>query len=126
MPNILRFVEQNSEIVSMLADETIWMGTQALGVEERVKAAGGPEIKTFIPKEGVVGWMDSEMIVTGAQNKDAAMTFLDKMETGEWLAKNFLDNGRPLFSREAYDILVKNGHEERAKRYMMDKPGDSR
>ncbi len=122
MPNILKFVEQNNEIVSLLADESIWMATVNLGIEERVKAANGPEIKTFIPKEGVVGFIDGEMIVTDAVNKDAAMTFLDKMETGEWLAKNFMENGRPLFSRDAYHILVKNGNGDRAKRYMMDKP----
>jgi spermidine/putrescine transport system substrate-binding protein len=122
MPNILKFVEQNNEIVSLLADESIWMATVNLGIEERVKAAKGPDVKTFIPKEGVVGFIDGEMIVAGATNKDAAMTFLDKMETGDWLAKNFMENGRPLFSRDAYHILVKNGQGDRAKRYLMDKP----
>jgi spermidine/putrescine transport system substrate-binding protein len=122
LPNILKFVEQNTEIVTLLADESIWLATVNLGIEDRVKAAGGPEVKTFIPKEGVVGFMDGEMIVSGAQNKDAALNFLDKMETGDWLAKNFLEYGRPLFSREAYHILVKQGHGERARRYMMDKP----
>ena len=122
MPNILKFVEQNNEIVTLLAEESIWMATVNLGIEERVKAANGPEIKTLIPKEGVVGFLDGEMIVRDAANKDAALAYLDKMETGEWLAKNFIENGRPLMCRDAYHILVKNGQGERAKRYMMDKP----
>ena len=56
LPNILKFVEQNIEIVSLFADESIWLATVNLGIEDRVKDAGGPDIKTFVPKEGVVGW----------------------------------------------------------------------
>jgi spermidine/putrescine-binding protein len=93
-----------------------------VGMEDRVKDAGGPEIKTFVPKEGVVGWMDGEMIVKDAANREVAWNWLDKMETPEWIAKNFLEYGRPLFNKAAYDILVKEGHEERAKRYLMDRP----
>jgi spermidine/putrescine-binding protein len=108
--------------VSLLADESIWLATVNLGIEDRVKDAGGPEIKTFVPKEGVVGWMDGEMIVKDAANKDVALNWLDKMETGEWVAKNFLDYGRPLVNRDAYHWLVKNGYEARAKQYLFDKP----
>jgi spermidine/putrescine transport system substrate-binding protein len=121
-PNILKFVEQNVEIVKLLADETIWLATVNVGIEDRVKDAGGPEVKTFIPKEGVVGWLDGEMLVKGAVNREAAWGWLDKMETPEWVAKNFLEYGRPLFNKAAYDILVKQGYEERAKRYLYDKP----
>lgn len=122
MPNILKFTEQESENAVALADESAWLGLCNLGIEEKVKDASGPEIKTFVPKEGVIGWMDGEMIVKGAVNKQVALNFLDKMETGEWLAQNFLANPRPLLSRAAYDVLVKMGHEERAKRYLFDKP----
>ena len=122
LPNILKFVEQNVELVTLLADESIWLATVNLGIEDRVKDAGGPEIKTFVPKEGIVGWMDGEMIVKDAVNKDVALNFLDKMETGEWIAKNFLEYGRPLLNRDAYHWLVKNGYEERAKRYLFDQP----
>jgi spermidine/putrescine-binding protein len=122
MPNVLKFTEQETENATALTDESAWLGLCNLGIEERVKDGGGPEIKTFIPKEGVVGWMDGEMIVKNAVNKDVALNFLDKMETGEWLAKNFIANPRPLMSRAAYDVLVKMGLEERAKRYLFDKP----
>jgi spermidine/putrescine transport system substrate-binding protein len=122
MPNMLKFTEQESDNAQVLSEESAWLGTTNLGIEERVKDKGGPEIKSFVPKEGSIGWMDGEMIVKGAQNKEVALSFLDKMETGEWLAKNFLANPRPLFSREAYHILVKQGYGERAKRYLFDKP----
>ncbi len=122
LPNILSFVEQNVELVNLLADESIWLATVNLGIEDRVKDAGGPEIKTFTPKEGIVGWMDGEMIVKDAANRDVALNWLDKMETGEWIAKNFLEYGRPLLNRDAYHWLVKNGYEERAKQYLFDQP----
>lgn len=122
MPNVLKFMEQQAEAVTLLADESAWLVTGNLGLEDRVKDVGGPEIRTFVPKEGTIGWMDGEMIVKDAVNKDVALNFLDKMQTPEWIARNFLEYGRPLFNREAYHWLVKNGHEERAKRYMMDKP----
>ena len=122
LPNMLRWVEQSSEVVSMFANEEVWLATVNLGFEDRVKEAGGPEIKTFAPKEGVIGWMDGEMIVKDAVNRDVALNWLDKMPTGEWVAKNFLEFGRPLLNRSAYHWLVKNGHEDRAKRYLFDKP----
>lgn len=122
LPNILSFVEQNVELVNLLADESIWLATVNLGIEDRVKDAGGPEVKTFTPKEGIVGWMDGEMIVKDGANRDVALNWLDKMETGEWIAKNFLEYGRPLLNRDAYHWLVKNGYEERAKQYLFDQP----
>ena len=122
MPNILTFTEQHMELFKLLADESVWIATQHAGGEDVIRDMGGPEIKTFVPKEGIVGWMDGEMIVKDAENRAVAMNFLDKMESPEWLAKNFLEHGRPLFSREAYYWLVKNGYEEQAKRRMMDKP----
>jgi spermidine/putrescine-binding protein len=121
-PNILKFVEQNTELVTLMADESIWLATVNVGMEDRVKDAGGPEVKTFVPKEGVIGWLDGEMLVKGATNRDIAWNWLDKMETPEWIAKNFLEYGRPLFNKAAYDLLVKQGHEERAKRYLFDRP----
>ncbi len=66
--------------------------------------------------------MDGEMIVKDAKNRDAAMAWLDKMESGEWLAENFLVSPRPLFSREAYHVLVKKGYKELADRRFFTQP----
>ena len=122
MPNVLTFTEQEVDNVRLLADGSAWLALINLGIEDRVSEAGGPEIKTFAPKEGTIGWMDGEMIVKDAKNGDVALNWLDKMVTGEWAAKNFLEYGRPLLNREAYHWLVANGHEARAKQYLMDKP----
>jgi spermidine/putrescine-binding protein len=121
-PNLLKFVEQNTELVTLMADETIWFATVNVGMEDRVKDAGGPEVKTFVPKEGVVGWMDGEMLVKDGTNRDVAWNFLDKMETPEWIAKNFMEYGRPLFNEAAYNLLEQQGNGDRARRYYMDKP----
>jgi spermidine/putrescine transport system substrate-binding protein len=121
-PNILKFVEQAVESVQLLANEEVWLATHNLGVEDRVKDAGGPEIKSFIPKEGSVGWIDGEMLVKGAANRDVTMTFLNEAERAEWIADNFLENGRPLLNERAYKLLVENGHQERADRYYFNRP----
>lgn len=121
-PNILKFVEQAVESVQLLANEEVWLSTHNLGVEDRVKDAGGPEIKSFIPKEGSVGWIDGEMLVKGAANRDATITFLNEAERAEWIADNFLENGRPLLNERAYKLLVENGHQERADRYYFNQP----
>ncbi|MGQ9599283.1 MAG: ABC transporter substrate-binding protein [Anaerolineae bacterium] len=122
MPNILKFVEQNVEVVQLLANETIWLGTQNLGVEDRVKDAGGPEIKAFIPKEGTVGFIDGEMIAIDAANRDVARAFLNEAEKAEWIAENFIQFGRPLFNERAYKLLEEKGHKERADRYLYNQP----
>lgn len=122
MPNILRFTEQNVETVQLLANETIWVGTANLGVEDRVKEAGGPEIISFIPKEGTVGFIDGEMIVANAANQDVVRAFLNEAMRAEWIADNFLEFGRPLFNERAYKILVDNGHQERADRLFYNQP----
>jgi hypothetical protein len=36
------------------------------------------------------------------------------MEQANWVAQNFLVNGRPLFNEKAYKLLVNQGHKERA------------
>jgi spermidine/putrescine-binding protein len=122
MPNILRFTEQNVETVQLMANETIWIGTANLGVEDRVKEAGGPEMISFIPKEGTVGFIDGEMIVANGTNRDVARAFFHEAMKAEWIAQNFLEFGRPLFNEAAYKLLVEQGHQERADRYFYNQP----
>lgn len=122
MPNILKFTEQNVETVQLMANESIWLGTANLGVEDRVKDAGGPEVKSFIPKEGTVGFIDGEMIAMNATNRDVARAYLKEAMKAEWIADNFLEYGRPLFSEKAYQLLVDNGHQERADRLYYNRP----
>lgn len=121
-PNVLRFAQQATDTVNAMVSGEAWLVTGNLGNEDRVKDAGGPEWKSFVPKEGTVGWFDSEMIVKEGANKKLLLPFLEKAEQAENIAANFLAYGRPLFNEAAYKVLVNAGQEDRAKRYLYDKP----
>ena len=121
-PNVLKLVSQNTETVRALADELAWIGLDNLGTDARVKDAGGPMVEAATPEEGVVGWMDAEMLLKESANKEAFPTFINTMEDASWIAKNFLAYGRPLFNEEAYRLLVRQGYQERADRYFYNEP----
>ena len=76
----------------------------------------------FTPKEGTIGWMDAEMIVTGGANTASIRPWLEAAEQPEHMAENFLRYGRPLFNEAAYQLLVDAGHQERADRFHYNEP----
>jgi spermidine/putrescine-binding protein len=117
-PNVLRLAQQNTDTINALTNGEVWLATGNLGTDERVLEAGGPELKVFTPKEGTIGWMDAEMIVKGGANAAQIRPWLELAETPEHIAENFLLYGRPLFNESAYQVLVDNGHQERADRYL--------
>jgi spermidine/putrescine transport system substrate-binding protein len=113
-PAFLKLVSQNSDSVRALADGSAWIALENLGTDFRVKAAGGPLVKEATPKEGVVGWIDGEQMVKASPHHGRFDQFLNAMEQANWVAQNFLVNGRPLFNEKAYKMLVNQGHKERA------------
>jgi len=121
-PNVLKLASQNNEVVRALADESAWIGITNLGTDDRVKDAGGPVVKPAYPKEGTIGFIDSEQIVSASKNKDAFIPFENAMQQADWIAKNFVTNGRPLFNEKAYKLLVNQGHGDRAKRLLYNQP----
>jgi len=121
-PNVLRLANQASDTITALKSGEAWIATGNLGTESRVKDQGGPDLNVFTPKEGTIGWMDSEMVVKGGANENLIMPFLEKAEQAEYIAANFILNGRPLFNEEAYKILVNQGQQERADRFLYNKP----
>jgi spermidine/putrescine-binding protein len=121
-PNVLKLASQNNEVVRALADGSAWIGITNLGTDDRVKDAGGPVVKTAYPKEGTIGFIDSEQIVKASHNHDAFFTFENAMQQAPWIAQNFITNGRPLFNEKAYKILVNGGHGDRARRQYYNKP----
>ena len=123
-PNVLKFAQQATDSVNSMTSGEAWLITGNLGNEDRVKDAGGPEIKGFIPKEGTVGWMDSEMIVKEGKNKALIMPFLERPVAAN-IAENFITHGRPLFNEAAYKILVDQGHKDRADRYLYNQSEDT-
>ena len=62
------------------------------------------------------------MIVKGGANEKLIMPFLELAEQAEYIAANFMLNGRPLFNEAAYKILVNQGQQERADRFLYNKP----
>jgi spermidine/putrescine-binding protein len=121
-PNVLKLASQNNEVVRALADESAWIGITNLGTDDRVKDAGGPPIKTAYPREGTIGFIDSEQIVKASGNHDAFFTFENAMQQAPWIAKNFITNGRPLFNEQSFKILVNQGHGDRARRQFYNQP----
>jgi spermidine/putrescine-binding protein len=113
-PAFLKLVSQNSDSVRALADGSAWIALENLGTDYRVKAAGGPLVKQANPTEGVFGWIDGEQMVKASSHKNRFVQFLNGMEQAEWVAQNFLVNGRPLFNEKAYKLLVNQGYKERA------------
>src|SRR5439155_933779 len=65
-PNVLKLASQNNEVVRALADGSAWIGITNLGTDDRVKDAGGPVVKPAYPKEGTVGFIDSEQVLESA------------------------------------------------------------
>jgi spermidine/putrescine-binding protein len=121
-PNVLRLAQQNTDTVDALASGEVWLATGNLGTDERVLEAGGPQLAVFTPKEGTIGWMDAEMIVTGGANSANIRPWLEAAEQPEYIAENFIRYGRPLFNEAAYQILVDNGQQERADRFLYNQP----
>ena len=121
-PNVLRLANQATDTIAALKSGEAWIATGNLGTESRVKDQGGPDLNVFTPKEGTIGWMDSEMIVKGGSNMSLIMPFLEKAEQAEYMAANFMLNGRPLFNEAAYKILINQGQQERADRFLYNKP----
>jgi spermidine/putrescine-binding protein len=121
-PNVLKLASQNNEVVRALADGSAWIGITNLGTDDRVRDAGGPVVKAAYPKEGTVGFIDSENIVKASKHKDVWEKFINTTEQAPWIAKNFITNGRPLFNEKAYKLLVNQGHGNRARRLLYNKP----
>ncbi len=121
-PNVLKLASQNTEVVRALADESAWIGITNLGTDDRVKDAGGPVVKTAYPKEGTIGFIDSEQIVKASKHKDVFEKYINTMEQAPWIAKNFLTNGRPLFNEKAWKLLVNQGHGDRGRRLLYNQP----
>jgi len=121
-PNILRLAPQATDTVASLKSGEAWIATINLGADTAVMDQGGPTLTTFTPKEGSIGWMDSEMLVHGGTNQNLLMPFLEVHEQAEYVAANFMINRRPLFNEKAYKLLINQGQQELADHLLYNKP----
>jgi len=121
-PNILQLTQQAQETWRLLSTEEAWIATANLGADEVVKDLTGVELEVMTPKEGTIGWMDAEMLVHDGANQDLIIPFLEMSNQPEYIAENFRRFGRPLFNEGAYKVLVDSGDQERADRFLFNKP----
>jgi spermidine/putrescine-binding protein len=122
-PNILHLANQNSENITLMKNGDAWIVLGNLGVDTRVRDAGGPMIKTIFPKEGQIGWFDGEQMVKKSTHQDAFMPFINATYSQTaWIAKNFIKNGRPMFNEKAYKILVNQGYKSRLDAFHYNNP----
>ena len=121
-PNVLKLVQQNNETITALANGEAWISTQNIGAPDRVKAAKGPDVVAFVPDEGTTGFIDGEMTVKGGANQALVKPYLEAGAQAEFVAQNFIDNGRPLWNEKAYGLLVNAGKKDQADRYLYNKP----
>jgi spermidine/putrescine-binding protein len=121
-PAFFKLVSQNSDSVRALADGSAWIAIENLGTDYRVKAAGGPLVKIATPKEGVFGFIDGEQVIKASSHKNRFDQFMNAMAQPQWIAQNFLANGRPLFNEQSYKWLVNHGYKERADLLFYNQP----
>jgi spermidine/putrescine-binding protein len=121
-PNVYKLVQQNNETISALATGEAWISTQNLGAPDRVKKAGGPDVTAFVPDEGTTGFIDGEQMVKGGANQALVLPYLEAGAQAEYVAQNFIDNGRPLWNEKAYGLLVNSGKKDLADRYLYNQP----
>jgi spermidine/putrescine-binding protein len=122
MPNILKFPPQEEELVKLMADESIWVTALSAGGALRIKDAGGPDVKGFLPPEGYIGYFDGDCIVKGAAHRDAAVAWLQHRVQSKYILNNFLKYRRPLAYKGPLDVLQKEGKSALAHELFYDQP----
>jgi spermidine/putrescine-binding protein len=122
MPNILKFPPQEEELVKLMADESIWVTALSAGGALRIKDAGGPDVKGFLPPEGFIGYFDGDCIVKGAAHREAAIAWLQHRVQAKYIIENFMKYRRPLAYRGPLDMLQKEGKSSLAHELFYDQP----
>ncbi|MBV8913073.1 MAG: extracellular solute-binding protein [Acetobacteraceae bacterium] len=122
MPNILKFPPQEEELVRLAASEDIWVTALSAGGAIRIKEAGGPDMKGFLPPEGFIGYFDGDCLVKGAAHRDAALAWLQHRVRPQYVMENFLKYKRPLAYKGPLEILRQQGQAELAHELFYDQP----
>lgn len=119
-PNILKLAQSGTDELRAYSEGAAVMSA-ILGFDLRVKDAGGPEAKGFLPKEGTIAFADAEMVAKGSE-RELVDRFLEADFQPEWIAKRFLKYPHPHFDEKAYKLLVDQGHGELADRMLYNQP----
>jgi spermidine/putrescine transport system substrate-binding protein len=123
-PAFLTLVSQNTGVVQALANESAWFTSENLGVDIRVKEAGGPLIKAATPKEGVIGWLDAEQKMK-TPNADRFSQFINAWGQAEFIPPLFKQFREAWFNEKAYKLLVNQGQGDFADALLYNKPEEA-
>jgi spermidine/putrescine-binding protein len=110
------------ELAKLMADETIWVTALSAGGALRIKDAGGPLCKGFLPPEGYIGYFDGDCLVKGAAHRDAALAWMQHRVQAKYVMENFLKYRRPLAYRGPLDVLKQEGKSDLAHELFYDQP----
>jgi spermidine/putrescine transport system substrate-binding protein len=122
MPNMLKFPPEEEELVKLMVDESIWVTALSAGGAIRIKAAGGPDVKGFLPPEGFIGYFDGDCIVKGAAHREAALAWMQHRVQAKYLIDNFRKYNRPLAYRGPLELLKSEGKSSVAHELFYDQP----
>ena len=111
-----------NEQLRLFVEGTIWIGMSSPGRAYTVTANGGPKMGTNAPKEGYYGWIDGDMLVKDAANREDALKWINEIHSADYVATNFLRLQRGCANRAGVEKLVAEGHEDIVKANFMDQP----
>jgi len=75
-PLVRKYWASAGELVNLYASGEVWVSNTWGGYQVAEIRKQGIEVKEFIPKEGVDGWVDAWQVVKGTPNADCAYKFL--------------------------------------------------
>jgi len=119
---VLKFPPQEEELVKLAADGSIWVTALSAGGALRIKDAGGPTMRGFLPPEGYIGYFDGDCIVKGAAHKPAALAWMQHRVHAKYVMENFLKYRRPLAYRGPLEALKREGKADYAHELFYDQP----
>jgi len=111
-----------NEQMRLFIEETIWIGLSTPGRALTITEAGGPEMGWQAPKEGYYGWIDGDMLMKGAANKEAALKWLNHIHSPEYVATNFKRLQRGCANKAGVEALIAEGKEKMVQANLMDQP----
>jgi len=111
-----------NEQLRLYVEETVWIGMSSPGRALTIQTSGGPPMGTETPKEGYYGWIDGDILVKGAANRDAALKWIDHIHNAEYVARNFKRLQRGTANRAGAELLKSRGDGEIVTANLMDQP----
>ncbi|HSG23862.1 MAG TPA: ABC transporter substrate-binding protein, partial [Azonexus sp.] len=76
-PLVKKYWASAGELIGLYASGDVWISNTWGGYQSGELLKQGIEVKEFIPKEGVDGWVDAWQVVKGTPNRDCAYKFLE-------------------------------------------------